>query len=237
MSGSTKVKFGPQSDLQDDGMRNFDDGLRALLDVNYSDWKNPGQAHMVPIEFNMKKENRGKLAEKNFYDLLEEFGKRRKEPMFVVYSYKFEEKMENWINSGPNEEKCKRGEHDFVLIHQKHGVIFFQVKAATEDIKNKAAVFRGAKKQLSKDECSLRGFAENNFKGTLQTKMKDEAAKSGKYPVFPNFIRGASSHASGGIFKEDCGDVEAFSRWWDENILPRRKESQDQEVYENLVMQ
>ena len=236
MSGSPKVQFGSQRDLQDDGMRDFDDGLRALLDVNYSDWKNPGETYMVPSEFNMKGDNRGKLAEKKFYDLLEELGKGQKEPMFVVYSYKFEEKIEN---SETNEEKCKRGEHDFVVIHQKHGVIFFQVKAATKAIKNKAALFVAAKKQMLKDESSLRGFANNNFKGTLQKKMKDEAMKSGQYAVFPNFIRGDSSHFSSGIFKEDCEDVQAFSRWWNKNILPRRTASQsiDQDVYENLVMQ
>lgn len=239
MSGPPKVKFGAQRGLQDDGIRSFDDDLRALLDVEYPDWKNPGQTYMVPSELNMKEDDRGKLAEKIFYDLLEAFGKWRKEPMFVVHSYRFEEKMENWMNSGPNEDKSKIGEHDFVLINQKHGVIFLQVKAAKEDKQNKAALFLLAKKQLLKDEYSLRGFATNNFEGRLRKKMKDEAMKSGQYPVCPNLVRGASAHASSGIFKEDCEDVQAFSRWWDKNILPRRKASQavDQEVYENLVMQ
>ena len=238
MLGSPKVKFGAQRDLQDDGLRSFDEELKAILDKEYPDWKNPHQTWMVPSKFNKKGDTTRELAEKTFYDLLEEFGKKQNEPMFVVHSYNFEEKNDDWMNSGPNEMKCNRGEHDFVLIHKNHGVIFFQVKGATEEKRNKAALFNSVKEQLLKDQKSLSGFAANNFQGPLKKKMKDEAMSSGTYPVLPNFIPGDSPHASSGIFKKDCESVQAFSLWWDKNILPRRKGSQalDQEVYENLVM-
>lgn len=239
MLGIPKVKVGPLRDLQDDGIRSFDEEIIAMLNLDYPDWKKPCQTWMVPSVFNMKGDTteRGELAEKKIYDLLEAFGKSRNEPMFVVHSYNFVEKIDNWRNSKPNEKKCVKGEHDFVLIHREHGVIFFQVKGAPEDTKNKGRLFASAIAQLEKDLKSLRGFAENNYQGKLKRKMKDEVMSSKAYPVMPNLLRGNSAHTSSCIFMEDCKDVQAFSFWWDENILPRKPpEAPDQEVYENLVM-
>ena len=85
---------------------------------------------MVPGEFLCKNRSPdvGEETEKNFFDLLKNFGESHQEPMFVVHSYNF-----NVIISELNEESNKvkkkwlNGEHDFVIIHRIHGIMFFQV--------------------------------------------------------------------------------------------------------------
>lgn len=90
------------------------------------------QGLMVPGEFlsRKRKPDKGEETEKKFYDLLQEFGEIRSEPepMFVVHSYKFVEMISEWNKESSKEEKkWVAGEHDFVIIHRQHGIIFFQV--------------------------------------------------------------------------------------------------------------
>ena len=85
---------------------------------------------MVPGEFLYKNDppDSGDLAEKKFFDLLKNFGESHQEPMFVVHSYHFEVIISDWNDkSSKNERKWVFGEHDFVIIHHIHGIIFFEV--------------------------------------------------------------------------------------------------------------
>lgn len=229
MIGTTKLKVRAQESLQDDGIRDWDDQLIDELNRDYPDWKNPGQTWMVPPVFNVKapNDNNGELAEMKVYDLLQEFGNTRKEPMFVVHSYSFREKLNNWKERKNDEEKYVKGEHDFVLIHRQQGVVFLQVKAATTTRK-----FREGNKQLKKDKMSMQIFAEN-LKSTLKKKVNYELFSCPGYVVMPNCQNPNSALISNGIFLEDCKDVQSFSSWWDNNILP--KKSPDQELYNCLV--
>ena len=231
MIGTTKLKVGAQKSIWDDGIRDWDNQLINDLKRDYPGWETPGQTWMVPPVFNVKatNNNEGKLAEKKIYDLLQEFGNTKKEPMFVVYSYNFREKLENWKNRKKDEEKYVKGEHDFVLIHRQQGVVFLQVKAAT----TRSQQFASAKKQLEKDKMSIQYFATEHLNGKLKKKVKDELISCPCYVVMPNCPRPSPAHTSNGIFLEDCKDVQAFSSWWDNNILP--KENLDQELYDCLV--
>ena len=85
---------------------------------------------MVPDEFLCKNdsEESGEQAEKKFFDLLKKFGEKHKQPMFVVHSYHFKVIISDSNDkSSKNERKWVFGEHDFVIIHRIHGIIFFQV--------------------------------------------------------------------------------------------------------------
>lgn len=222
------VKVGARASLEDDGIRCLDDQLKAELNRDYPGWQLPSQTWMVPNTFEMKggRDKRGQLAEEKIFNLLHDFGKNRKEPMFVVHSYNFKEKIKNWKNLKFDEKKYVIGEHDFVLIHRKHGVIFLQVKSGT-----KCKSFGEANSQLEKDKESLKCFARENLKKKMNKELHGEQHA---YVVMPELERGNSPHGSKGIFKEDVEDVEAFSKWWEDNILPRPYP--DQEVYNCLVL-
>lgn len=236
MIEAAEVKVSALRSLDDDGIRCLDDELEAGLNQDYPDWKNPHQTWMIPPVFEMKesRDERGQLAEKKFFDLLHEFGNRHNQyqPMFVVHSYNFKEKILKWMNQKQDEKKYVKGEHDFVLLHRQYGVIFLQVKGATEFTKKNQ--FASARKQLEKDMASLSHFTENELKGELKKKMKAEMSYNHMYAVMPNLARGKSVHGSNGIFMEETENVEAFSQWWKNNILPRTPP--DQEVYNCLVM-
>lgn len=130
MLGLPNVKTPCLEHLNDKRERSWAEQITSLLDGKYSDWRSPKGTYMVPGEFLCK--NRppdvGEETEKNFFDLLKNFGESHQEPMFVVHSYNF-----NVIISELNEESNKvkkkwlNGEHDFVIIHRIHGIMFFQV--------------------------------------------------------------------------------------------------------------
>lgn len=235
MIGRVKVKVGALSSLEDDGERSLDDQLEAGLNHDYPDWKNPHQTWMIPAVFQMKGSGneKGQLAEKKIFDLLHEFGNCRDEQMFVVHSYNFKEKISDLMKQTKDQRNFVKGEHDFVLVHRQYGIIFLQVKGATKSTERNQ--FASARKQLDKDMESLIHFTANTLKGELKKKMKEEMFREQhKYVVMPCLPRGNSVHTSSGIFMEDCENVEAFSKWWKRNILPRPPP--DQEVYNCLVM-
>ena len=87
MVGAAEVKVGACGFLDDNGIRRLDDQLKAELNRNYQDWKNPRQTWMIPPVFEMKgsKDERGQLAEKKNFHLLHDFGDCHNEPMFVSH--------------------------------------------------------------------------------------------------------------------------------------------------------
>ena len=82
-----------EKDLQDNGRRDLDEEICSRLCDYYPDWKSPKSTHMVPRSFISKANNPnlGEITEKHFFDILKEFGEIKKEPMFVIHSYKFSE--------------------------------------------------------------------------------------------------------------------------------------------------
>lgn len=232
MIGTARVKSCGQKDLSDDGFRSWDEQITVGLNRDYPDWKNPEETWMVPPVFPTKtgNHNEGEVTEKKVYDLLEEFGSIHNEPMFVVHSFKFRDKIEDWNRNLNQTEKHVTGEHDFVIIHRKHGIIFLQVKAASKT----KPQFSSAIKQLEKDKQSLQFFAAQHVQGKLKGRLKGKLYSGAGYVVMPNCPRPKSVHTDNGIFKEDCESVEAFARWWDDNIV--QEEPLDQELYNALVM-
>ena len=111
---------------------NWDDQVMHILDDIYPDgqWKNPSKTYMVPCEFSYRKRepDDGDKTENKFFYLLEDFGKRQREGMFVIYSYHFAEIISKFREGSVDiKQMWKTGEHDFVVIHPKWGIIFFQV--------------------------------------------------------------------------------------------------------------
>ena len=128
---ATTVRTGCQETLNGTREGSWDDEVTYCLDRDYPGWKCPSGTHMVPGEFLYRTHipDIGEQTEKDFYNLLQNFGESHSEPMFVVHSYNFREMISVWNNvSNKEEQKWVSGEHDFVIIHLKHGIIFFQVK-------------------------------------------------------------------------------------------------------------
>ena len=97
--------------------------------------------------------------------------------------------------------------------------------------------FAQAAKQLDKDRKSLQTFIEENVKSRMKREIDPELFST--YPgfvVMPNCPRpdGSVVNPPTGVFKEDCENVEAFSKWWDKNV--KRVTGFDQELFEYLVM-
>lgn len=221
-------------DLEDDGIRTWQEQAIALLDHNYPDWENPKSTEMVPAAFpSHTKPDKGLSCEKYVYDLLQKFGETYKEPMFVVHSHKFKEHIDSVKSGDSKAKKWVTGEHDFLIIHKLYGPIFLQVKAGDE--KNGLKVFRAAQKQIDKDKESLNFFAKNRFvKGTCKRKLPIF-----DYPgfvVMPNCRRPQPTSVphDNGVFQEDCSNLESFRSWWDQNVV--KDDKVEPEVYKELLV-
>lgn len=230
MSG---VRGRGQKDLRDDGKRDWDEEIKNCLDHEYQDWKNPHTTYMIPEKL-QKTGNKGDEAETQVFNLLKAFGEKRDEPMFVVHSYRFIERIsqlnDNFKLSNTSK-KWKLGEHDFVIVHRFHGFIFMQVKAAGKTAKR----FGEAQVQIKKDKDVMKCFLVS----AKFPKKKGDKVFS-RYPGFiamPNCPRPSSEASSyaDGIFKEDMSSVEAFTQWWDNNIPSDEQLGQD--LFNLLVKQ
>ena len=223
--------------LEDDGVRNWQEQAKAMLNEFYSDWKNPKSSYMVPASFHLTKPNdKGQLAEKHIFDLLEKFGRKYKEPMFVVHSYSFKELCDSIHSADSNDKKWVTGEHDFVIIHKCYGVIFFQIKARNEG--SLAKTFKEAQSQLDKDKVSLKIFLEKHLKSTTGKRRRNLGVFN--YPgfvVMPNYRRPETPTLSidDGLFKEDCSSLESFDSWWREKVASAHQEI-DPYIYEDLLV-
>lgn len=229
------VQSSARSSLSDDGKRDWDEETKEFLDINYPGWQDPRETTMVPPVFPSSKNKdidpAGYLAEKKIFDLLEEFGSKCNEPMFVVHSHKFSELIQEF-NHGTKavDKKWLNGEHDFVLIHRLYGLIFMQVKAAIRTRR----VYGVAQVQLDKDKQGIASF--------LKRRLSEKKPKKGAadlmlghhgFVVMPNCPKQADKT---GLFKEDCEDVDAFSSWWETNVKGVTPTADfTPEIYEQLV--
>ena len=95
--------------------------------------------------------------------------------------------------------------------------------------------YADGKKQIEKDKKSLQAFAVENLKGRMKKDVDHELYSYPGFVVMPNCPRPNSAvKPSNGVFKEDCENLEAFSKWWDKNV--KRKAVVDQELFNYLVM-
>ena len=226
------VKSCGQRNLADDGKRVWDDEIRSRLDIEYDDWKDPKRTYMVPPSFKGASNDVdvGRKAEEKLYHLLHERGQNSNEPMFVAHSFDFSEHV-------PRSERKRSwvmGESDFVVIHRRHGPIFFQVKAAETGTK-----YKEAEEQIRKDKLALENFFKKMEKGNISSKKVTEEFKNCPgFVVMPNCPRGLLSTCipDNVISQEDCSSSEAFSRWWDEKIGSAEHPPHNQTVFEHLVM-
>lgn len=227
------VRSRGQRNLRDDGKRDWDKEIKSCLDHEYQDWENPQTTYMIP-ETLQKAGSKGEIAETQVFNLLKAFGEERNEPMFVVHSYKFKERISQQNDKfklSNTSKQWKLGEHDFVIIHRHHGFIFIQVKAAVKTAKT----FREAQLQIDKDKDSLKLYLVS-----AKFPKKDGNRVFSRYPGFiamPNCPRPSSEASSyvDSIFKEDLSSVEAFAQWWD-NKIPSG-EQLDQDLFNLLVKQ
>lgn len=223
-----------QRDLADGGKREWDSEVKKSLDDEYPDWRNPMTTRMIPEELH-KQGNEGEKAEKSVFDLLKSFGEQRNEPMFVVHSYNFKERISEVKSNFVSSKKWNIGEHDFVLVHRQVGFVFLQVKASVKTAKTYAK----AQKQIDKDRDAMKfyleevGIPKHEISKTVVDKL---FSRFPGFVVMPNCPRpdsSVSTHADG-IFQEDCASVEAFAQWWDRSIA-RSDHGQKEELFNLLV--
>ena len=234
------VKSCGEKDLQDNGRRDLDEEICSRLDDYYPDWKDPKGTHMVPRSFISKAKNSdlGEITEKNFFDILKKFGEIKKEPMFVIHSYKFSEYIPMWQSGKISSTKMSNwvmGEHDFVIVHHVHGVVFFQVKATKT-----SGGHQKADSQIQKDKLALERFFQKMIKAGIMSN-KQVGKIFDKFPAFvvlPNTQRGQSLSAKDHVlYQEDCTNAQTFSEWWYDKFPESEKHPKiDQTIYEYLVM-
>ena len=97
--------------------------------------------------------------------------------------------------------------------------------------------FTDAAKQITKDKQALEAFIVNNIQGKMKREIGHEL-----FAIFPGFVvmpncprpDGSVVNPPTGVFKENCESVEAFSKWWDENV--KRPTVIHQKLFEVFVM-
>ena len=214
----------------DAGRYDIVEGIRLGLDREYSDWKDPQGTHMVPDLFPSDQKDKGKIAEERVYNLVQECGTRRKEPMFVVHSCPFSEH----IPESGRKRSWVMGETDLVIIHKIHGLIYIEVKA-TDTGKS----FKEAEEQLQKGKLALQKHFEKSVKGEIPTRKVVEVFKN--LPAFvamPNcpWPSEACARKANALYKEDCSSLERFDKWWNDNVVAAKHPAVDQKIYEDLVI-
>eukprot|EP00058_Branchiostoma_floridae_P018765 XP_002604254.1 hypothetical protein BRAFLDRAFT_73396 [Branchiostoma floridae] len=189
----------------------------------------------------MQPDNKGDLAEKDVFDMLENFGNKTQQPMFVVHSHKFHELLQNLEKGSVKNDDLYwcRGETDFVIIHRTLGVIFLQVKAATKT----ARKYVEAKDQLDKDlmalTCSLKRLSISDVDKKEGKKIEQNVEREiQKYPGFVVMPNCSKDKAGGriGCFREDLVSMEQFEKWWDENVQNKRRGDFCQDMYKLMAI-
>ncbi|XP_035686399.1 uncharacterized protein LOC118422759 [Branchiostoma floridae] len=222
----------------------FDEEISHWIDKNCPGWNHPNvrKTFMIPPTFpDMQPDNKGDLAEKDVFDMLENFGNKTQQPMFVVHSHKFHELLQNLEKGSVKNDDLYwcRGETDFVIIHRTLGVIFLQVKAATKT----ARKYVEAKDQLDKDlmalTCSLKRLSISDVDKKEGKKIEQNVEREiQKYPGFVVMPNCSKDKAGGriGCFREDLVSMEQFEKWWDENVQNKRRGDFCQDMYKLMAI-
>lgn len=221
-----------RKNLHDDGTRSWDEESESFLTLHYPNWKQLDNTIMVPdivqggnpLTHPERKEN----AESKVFDLLKKFGKETQQPMFVIHNHNFCELVE-FFENGIAKTKWIQGEHDFVIIHRLHGLIFLEVKG-----RNKMkGVFKRGEKQIEKAKKAVESFLRKQLFGKSRELNQALYTLPG-FVVMPYCPR-RNQPPENGIFKEDCENVNSFTEWWNKAIAEPAKQEFDSKLYEELV--
>ena len=99
--------------------------------------------------------------------------------------------------------------------------------------------FLKAKDQIEKDKMALQAFVNENLGGKFKRDMDAEIYKYPGFVVMPRCPRPKKSPVTSsiGVFQEDCGNVEAFSEWWNTKVAQVERNAEfDHKLFEYLVM-
>ena len=95
------------------------------------------------------------------------------------------------------------------------------------------------KEQIEKDKMALQAFVNENLGGKFKRDIDAEIYKYPGFVVMPNCPRPKESPVtpSIGVFQEDCGNVKAFSEWWNTKVAGVKRDAEfDHKLFEYLVM-
>ena len=103
--------------------------------------------------------------------------------------------------------------------------------------KETVAAYAQADNQLRKGKESFQVFLKENVWGIKKKEIGQEL-----FSIYPGFVVMPNCPCPGdsvvspanGVFKEDCENVEAFSKWWGKNI--KRETKFDPKFFEYYVM-
>ena len=223
---------------------NFEECCEQYLTRRWPDWKTNDVTYMCPTVFRgtyisptgkasgaaeltevEEGSVKGDFAELQIFRLLEEFGQKRNQPMFVFSKFDYKEFIKEAL---PNDhplfaslkELCEsegaRGEIDFIILHRRIGVILIEVKANDKFCKAK---YREGKKELD--------FAEKFVRVFLEAKGMNEVVFVHKVVAMPRLSdKGSSPDGYINLRKihletDDEGNVKyslPFAQWWKENF-------------------
>lgn len=172
----------------------------------------------------------GDVAELKIFEVLETFGGKTKQPMFVLTKFKFKNFIEQVLQKilpadHPTLVKFQHleGEVDFVIVHRRIGVILIEVKAMSEFNKQE---YRRAKKQL------------NNGGEIIQALFTGIEVNVPVYKVIA--LPNASDHGRVtsdfiNLREFNVGSHDDFQRWWTTNFVEVEFGSSGQEKIRKLI--
>ena len=153
---------------------------------------------------------RGDTAELKIFHLLEKFGEKTKQPMFVLTQLKLLEFSKNVLQQmlpadHPVLGKKFNGEIDFMIIHRKIGVVLMEVKSKFEFSKS---LQTEARKQLQKGEEIILSLLKADDKAEIDVPVYKVIAM----PNVGEECRGNSNLI--GLREFDVRSDGNFSDWW-----------------------
>lgn len=211
------------------------EGMKVHFLSLYGEWKNGtimcpplfpreftspvGDIHGVPpLSENVLNTIMGDHAEEKIYDILQEFGKKENEPMFVLSKLKFTEFIRYCMprHSDHTIDTGFQVEIDFAIVHLNIGVILVEVKSSDKCDKWQK---RNASNQLSKGEKIIKALLD-----------EDSCIPVYKVAAFPN--GGESVFFKDDIVvlkKSDVGSCEVFSLWMHSHFDSKKCGSQEKQ--------
>ena len=177
---------------------------------------------------------RGDIAELKIFQLLEEFGEKTKQPMFVLTKLEISQFTKNvlrqWLPADHHVlSQNLKGEIDFMIINRRIGVILMEVKSKDEFRKN---VQSKARKELQNAEAFI-GIIHALLQADSKPKIGIPVYKVIAMPNVDDLCRDNRNFV--GLRKINVRSVNDFSTWWGMKFTERKFNPEEQRELQNLI--
>ena len=234
----------------------FEDACVAYLDRIFPEWRSADETYMFPpwfqyrylsptgkasgaLPFNkdLKADLKGDEAEQKIFRSLEKFGREKKQPMFVFTKFEFKDftkevlsrkgakDLEQSLQADLTKSDLTR-EVDFIVIHQRVGIILLEVKAR--------GIFKKDRYEKAMEQLQV---GEQFILALLNATAAGRHIPVYKVVAFPNMSAHRQKSIDGyvDLRRENLGHPDAFEQWWTEHFGEKRFSKEEEGEMLKLV--